>query len=214
MIARSNQGLQRRTWMLKTSSSTARSHRLGDCGCSDYPRRSSHRCRGEPISRVHQARSTRSAGDTVSGTALVRCGSPEVLGPDERFHSRRPRRFESILVDAAAAEVASVELTLANGKTVQAERGGPSEPNVPPQRLLGGTGHASTASSSDGTRREMLIALQAENVVEEVIARDSEGNVLGGRSPPGTRIRRGIPTALGHHSCSSRSASEAPGPTP
>jgi hypothetical protein len=98
-----------------------------------------------------------------------------------RFFGPEFRR--GIFAGAAAADVASVELVLTNGETVPThvvER--PLGPDVPLNVYwteLGPDQGLESCLFRDRDNGQLLGASGA--FVEEVVARDSEGNVLGGR---------------------------------
>jgi hypothetical protein len=181
VIARSNHGLCLNVDVNDEQFNRER-YRLGDCGYSDIRGDLPPDVRGNP-SAPCIGPAARSAGDTRGGTALVRCGSlPKYWVQMSGSGTSVPEIRGSILVDAAAAEVASVELILTNGKTVQAELvERPLGPDVPLNVYWAELGREHGIELRRDA--EGMLMPCVENVVEEVVARDSKGNVLGGRVP-------------------------------
>jgi hypothetical protein len=171
LIARSNQGLCLNV-DVGDGQFEGEKYRLGDCGYSDI--------RGDLPADVRGD----SSSPCVGATALVPCGSrPKYwVGRSGSFFVPGARR--SIYVGAASAEVASVELMLANGETLRAEVvQRPLGPDVPLNVYWAELGPeqgleiAPLSRSAEGA----LMACNAGELVDEVVARDSGGNVLGSR---------------------------------
>ena len=172
VIARSNQGL-----CLNVEAGDGQfrreDHRLGDCGYSDI--------RGDLPPDVRGDRSA----TCIAPAELVPCGSlPRYwleMSPSGTFV---PEMQRSILAGAAAAEVVSVELILTNGGTLDAEVvERPLGPDVPLNVYwaeLGPEHGLRLTEWLDENGRPMACE---EEVVEMVVARDSEGRVLGRRVP-------------------------------
>jgi hypothetical protein len=171
LVARSNQGLCLNVDVGDEQFNPA-NYRLGNCGFSDI--------RGDLPPDVR--------GDTsapcIGISAIVRCGSlPKyaVTFTGGRFFG--PEFLRGIFAGAAAADVASVELVLTNGETVPThivER--PLGPDVPLNVYWTELGPDQGLESCLFRDRDNGQPLGASGAfVEEVVARDSEGNVLGGR---------------------------------
>jgi hypothetical protein len=146
------------------------SYRLGDCGYSDI--------RGDLPPDVRGD----SSAPCIGSSALVPCGSRPRYWVAMRGSVFVPEARRSIFVGTAAGQVASVELILANGKTLRAEV---------VERPLGADVLLNVYWAKLGPEQGLEAWRNAEgelmpcigNLVEEVVARDSEGNVLGRRVP-------------------------------
>ena len=108
VIARSNQGLCLNV-DVGDEQFDAENYRPGDCGYSDVRGLLPPDVRGDP------------SAPCIGTTALVPCGSRREYWVAIRGSVFVPDAERAIVVGAAAAGVTSVELILANGKTMQAE---------------------------------------------------------------------------------------------
>jgi hypothetical protein len=169
-IARSNQGLCLNVEVGDEQFNPG-NYRLGDCAYSDI--------RGDLPSDVRGD----SSAPCIGSTTLVPCGSrPKYWVTMRASGVFVPGARRSILVGAAAADVASVELILATGERLRAEV---------VQRPLGPGVPLNVYWAELGPEQGLEVRLNAEgelmacpgNLVEEVVARDSEDNVLGRRVP-------------------------------
>lgn len=170
VIARSNQGLCLNVDVGDEQFRSER-HRLGDCGYSDIRGDLPPDVRGDPSAAC------------IGTTALVPCGSrPQYWVTARVSGSFVPEIQRSIFVGAAAADVASVELVLANGETTHAEFvERPLGPDVPLNvywALLGPEHGLRLWRNAEGRLMPCV-----GTIVEMVVARDSEGRVLGRRLP-------------------------------
>jgi hypothetical protein len=172
-IARSNQGLCLNV-DVGDEQFNNQNYRLGDCGYSDLRGHLPPDVRGDP------------SAPCIGTTALVPCGSRPDYWVSIRGSFFVPTAERAIVVGAAAAEVTSVELILANGETMQAgvvDR--PLGSDVPLNVYWAQLGReqglkvAPTSRSAEGEP----MACNAGELVEEVVARDSQGKVLGRRVP-------------------------------
>jgi hypothetical protein len=169
VIARSNQGLCLNV-DVGDEQFKSKSHRLGDCGYSDIRGRLPPDVRGDAFAPC------------IGSTALIPCGSRSKYWVAIRGSVFVPEARQSILVGAAAAKVASVELILANGRRVSAEVvARPLGPDVPLNVYWAELGREQGLKLSRTVEGQVMLC--AGNLVEEVVARDSEGNVLGRRVP-------------------------------
>jgi hypothetical protein len=172
VIARSNQGVCLNVDIGDEQFSSER-HRLGHCGYSDIRGDLPPDVRGDPWA-------------TCFGlTELVPCGSlPKYSIQYGRSETYVPEIRRRIFVGAAAADVASVELVLANGGTLDAEVvERPLGPDVPLNVYWAELGpdqglRLHQWRNANGQRMPCLDVL-----VETVVARDSGGRVLGRRIP-------------------------------
>jgi hypothetical protein len=149
----------------------SRNYGLGDCGYLDI--------RGDLPTDVRGELSA----PCIGSTAPVPCGSRQKYWVAVRsWGTFVPQARRSILIGAAAANVASVEVVLANGQTLSAKL---------VRRPLGAdiplTVYWAEFGRQDGLklRRNALGELLpcSGNLVREIVARDSEGKVLGRRVP-------------------------------
>lgn len=178
-IARSNQGLCLNVDVGDEQFDPG-NFRLGDCGYSDI--------RGDLPPDVRGDPSAPCIGPPDSET-FVPCGSRPKYWVTNSMRAAGvfvPDARRSIFVGEAAAEVASVELLLANGETLPAEI---------VQRPLGrdvplnvywaelGPEHGLEVTRRSRDAEGNLMACNDSALVEEVVARDSKGNVLGRRVP-------------------------------
>ena len=173
-IARSNQGLCLNVDVGDEQFDPG-NYRLGDCGYSSV--------RGDLPPDVRGDPSAPCIGPPSSRT-LVQCGSRPTYWVTWSGGTFVPDAGRSVFVGAAAAEAASVELVLADGETLPAaivERPlGPDVPlNVYWAELGPEHGLEVTPRSRDAEGQPM--ACNDGELVEEVVAHDSEGNVLGRR---------------------------------
>jgi hypothetical protein len=150
-------------------------YRLGDCGYSDIHGELPPDVRGDP--------SAPCIGPPSSGT-LVPCGSRPKYWVTMGCGVFVPDAGRSICAGEAAAEVATVELLLTNGETllahvVQRPLGQDVPLNVYWAELGPEHGLEITRQSRDAEGN--LMACNDGELVEEVIARDSKGSVLGRR---------------------------------
>ena len=187
-IARSDQGLCLNV-DVGDEQFESENYRLGDCGYTDIRGHLPPDVRGDP------------SAPCIGQTALVRCGSR----PDNWVAIRGsffvPTAEQTIVVGAAAAEVASVDLILASGETMQAEvverpLGSDTPLNVY-WAELGREQGLEVAPKSRSAEGEPM-ACNAGELVEEVVARDSQGKVLGRRVPAWSANPTGDPN--GPHS--------------
>ena len=173
VIARSNHGL-----CLNVEGGdeqfNSENYRLGDCGYSDIRGELPPDVRGDP------------SAPCIGLTALVPCGSdPEYWVQMGRATSFVPEIRRSIVAGEASAEVASVELILANGGTLHAEIvERPLGPDVPLNVYWAELGpeHGLEFYPWRDAAGELVPCNEGE-LVEEVVARDAEGTVLGRRVP-------------------------------
>jgi hypothetical protein len=178
VIARSNQGLCLNV-DVGDEQFNSENYRLGHCGYSDI--------RGDLPPDVRGDASA----PCIGTTAIVPCGSQPkywVTAWGSGTFLQEVRR--SIFVGAAAAEAASVELVLANGKTVQAEVvERPLGPDVPLNVYWAELGREHGLELLRNEEGQPLRNAEGQlmpcsgNLVEMVVARDSEGDVLGRRVP-------------------------------
>lgn len=173
VIARSNQNLCLSVDQGDEDFSTDM-HRHGDCSYSDIRGELPPDVRGDP------------SAPCIGLDAIVPCGSlPRYWVQTGASGTYVPEIERFILADAAAADVASVELVLANGGTVQAEVvERPLGPDVPLNVYWAELGleHGLTLTpwrNADGHRMWC-----DDQLVEMAVARDSQGRVLGRRVPP------------------------------
>jgi hypothetical protein len=178
-IARSNQGLCLNVDVGNEQFDPG-NYRLGDCGYSDIHGELPTDVRGDP--------SAPCIGPPSSGT-LVPCGSRPKYWVTNSMRAAGvfvPDARQSIFLGAAAARVASVELVLANGETLRAnvvER--PLGPDVPLSVYWAELGpeHGLEVARRSRDAEGNLMACNGGELVQEVVARDGEGNVLGNRVP-------------------------------
>jgi hypothetical protein len=172
-VARSNQGLCLNVDVGDVQFDNE-NYRLGDCGYSDLRGHLPPDVRGDP------------SAPCIDTTALVPCGSRPDYWVSIRGSFFVSTAERAIVVGATAAEVASVELILANGETMQAEVvDRPLGSDVPLNvywATLGREQGLEVAPRSRSTEGEPM-ACNAGELVEEVVARDSHGKVLGRRVP-------------------------------
>jgi hypothetical protein len=172
-IARSNQGL-----CLNVDGGDDQfdneNYRLGDCGYADVRGHLPPDVRGDP------------SAPCIGTTALVPCGSRREYWVAIRGSVFVPDAERAIVVGAAAAEVASVELILANGKAVHAEVvERPLGADVPLSIYWAELGREQGLEVTPRSRSAEgePMACNAGELVEEVVARDSKGKLLGRRVP-------------------------------
>jgi hypothetical protein len=178
-IARSNQGLCLNVDVGDEQFDPG-NFRLGDCGYSDIRGNLPPDVRGNPSAPCIGPPSSRE---------LVPCGSRPTYWVTNSMRAAGvfvPDARRSIFVGAAAAQVASVDLILANGEALQAkvvERplGADVALNVYWAELGPEDGLEVTPRSGDAEGEPM--ACNAGELIKEVVALDSDGNVLGGRVP-------------------------------
>lgn len=172
-IARSTQGLCLNV-DVGDEQFDARNYALGDCGYSDIRGELPRDVRGDPLAPC--------IGEASSGK-LVPCGSRLKYWVDAGRSSgfvEETRR--TIFVGTAAAKVASVELVLTNGAILSAELvERPLGRDVPLNVYWAELGPKEGLELWQNAEGELMPC--AENLVEEVVARDSEANVLGSRVP-------------------------------
>jgi hypothetical protein len=172
-IARSNQGLCLNV-DVGDEQFDNENYRLGDCGYSDIRGHLPPDVRGDPSSPC------------IGTTGPVPCGSRPDYWVAIRGSFFVPTAKRTIVVGAAAAEVASVDLILANGETMQAEVvERPLGSGIPLNvywAQLGREQGLEVAPKSLSAEGEPM-ACNAGELVEEVVARDSQGRVLGRRVP-------------------------------
>jgi hypothetical protein len=170
-IARSNQGLCLNVDVGDEQFNPG-NYRLGHCGYSDI--------RGDLPPDVRGDASA----PCIGATAIVPCGSLPRYWVDWSWGTFVPDARRSIVVGTAAAEVASVALVLANGETLRAEvverpLGSDVPLNVYWAELGPGNG-LELQRNAEGEFDDC----NAGELVEKVVARDSDGNVLGRRVQP------------------------------
>jgi hypothetical protein len=175
-VARSNQGLCLNV-DVGDEQFDPRNYRLGDCGYSDI--------RGDLPPDVRGSSSAPCIGPP-SSRELVPCGSRPRYWVTMGCGVFVPDAQRSVCAGEAAAGVASVDLLLANGETLQAEV---------VERPLGADVPLNVYWAELGPKQGLEITQRSRNaegepmacndgeLVEEVVARDAEGNVLGGRIP-------------------------------
>ena len=170
VIARSNQGLCLNVDVGDEQFSPEK-HRLGQCFYSDIRGDLPPDVRGDP------------SATCIGPTALVACGSlPKFWVTASGWGPFVPEIRQSIFVGAAAAEVASVELVLANGETLQTEV---------VERPLGSGVPLNVYWAKVGPEHGLRLLRNAngqltectDDLVETVVARNAEGRVLGRRVP-------------------------------
>jgi hypothetical protein len=172
VIARSNQGLCLNVDVGEEQFDRENYH-LGDCGYSDI--------RGDLPADVRGNPSSPCVGPP-SSRALVPCGWRPKYSVAIRGAVFVPEARRSIFVGAAAAKVASVELILANGRRVPAEVvARPLGPDVPLNVYWAELGREQGLELWRNVEGQVMPC--SGNLVEQVVARDSEGNVLGRRVP-------------------------------
>jgi hypothetical protein len=175
-IARSNQGLCLNVDVGGEQFDPG-NYRLGDCGYSDI--------RGDLPPDVRGNSSAPCIGPP-SSRELVPCGSRPRYWVTMGCGVFVPDAGRSICVGEAAAEVASVDLLLASGETLRAkvvER--PLGPDVSLNVYwaeLGPEDGLEVTPRSRNADGEPMACNDGELVIE-VVARDAEGDVLGGRVP-------------------------------
>lgn len=173
VIARSNQGLCLNVDVGEEQFDSG-NYRLGDCGYSDIRGDLPPDVRGDPSAPCIGPPSSRS---------LVPCGSRPKYWVAMRGSSFAPEARRVIFVGPAAAEVASVELLLANGETLRAEVvQRPLGPDVPLNVYWAELGREHGLELWRNVEGELMPCAD-NSLVEKVVARDSEGNLLGGRVP-------------------------------
>jgi hypothetical protein len=187
-IARSNQGLCLNV-DVDDEQFDNENYRLGDCGYSDIRGSLPADVRGDP------------SAPCIGLTALVPCGSRPDYWVSIRGSFFVPTAERTIVVGTAAAEVASVDLILANGDTMQAEVvERPLGSDIPLNvywAQLGREQGLEVAGKSRSAEGDPM-ACNAGELVEEVVARDSQGKVLGRRVPAWNANPTGDPS--GPHS--------------
>jgi hypothetical protein len=169
VIARSDQGLCLNVEVGDGRFSSEK-HRLGDCGYSDIRGDLPPDVRGDPSAAC------------IGAAALVPCGSRPEYWVQVRSSSFVPEIARIIVVGAAAAEVASVELILTNGKTLHTdvvER--PLGPDIPLNVYWAELGPEHGLRVLRNANGQLMPC--ADEVVEMFVARDSAGRVLGRRVP-------------------------------
>jgi hypothetical protein len=187
-IARSNQGICLNV-DVGDEQFDNENYRLGDCGYSDIRGSLPPDVRGDP------------SAPCIGLTALVPCGSRPDYWVAIRGSFFVPTAERTIVVGTAAAEVASVDLILANGDTMQAEVvERPLGSDIPLNvywAQLGREQGLEVAGKSRSAEGDPM-ACNAGELVEEVVARDSQGKVLGRRVPAWNANPAGDPS--GPHS--------------
>jgi hypothetical protein len=187
-IARSNQGLCLNV-DVDDEQFDNENYRLGDCGYSDIRGSLPADVRGDP------------SAPCIGLTALVPCGSRPDYWVSIRGSFFVPTAERTIVVGTAAAEVASVDLILANGDTMQAEVvERPLGSDIPLNvywAQLGREQGLEVAGKSRSAEGDPM-ACNAGELVEEVVARDLQGKVLGRRVPAWNANPTGDPS--GPHS--------------
>lgn len=174
LVARSNQGLCLNVDVGDDQFRPGR-YRLGDCGFSDL--------RGDLPPDVRGDQSA----PCIGLSALVRCGSlPKyavTFAGSGRFFG--PGFRHGIFAGAGAADVASVELLLANGEAVGAQVvKRPLGPDVPLNIYWAELGPEQGLAACLWHDSEGRVAgADSGEFVEEVVARDADGKVLGRRLP-------------------------------
>jgi hypothetical protein len=171
VIARSNQGHCLNV-DVGDEQFNSENYRLGHCGYSDI--------RGDLPPDVRGDASA----PCIGATAIVPCGSLPTYWVDWSWGTFVPDTRRSVVVGTAAAEVASVELVLANGETLRAEVvERPLGSKVPLNVYWAELGPGNGLELQRNAEGE-LMDCNAGELVEKVVARDSEGNVLGRRVQP------------------------------
>jgi hypothetical protein len=130
----------------------------------------------------------------------VPCGSRPDFWVAIRGSFFVPTAKQTIIVGAAAAEVAGVDLILANGETMQAEVvERPLGSEIPLNVYWAQLGREQGLEvPPKSPRAKQPMACNAGELVEEVVARDSQGRVLGRRVPAWNANPTGDPS--GPHS--------------
>jgi hypothetical protein len=173
-VARSNQGLCLNVDVGDEEFRPGR-YRLGDCGFSDIRGELPPDVRGNP------------SAPCIGLSVLVRCGSlpryAVAFAGNGRFFG--PRFRHGIFAGAAAADVASVELLLANGDAVQAQVvKRPLGPDVPLNVYWTELGpEQGLAACLWHDREGRVVGADSGEFVKEVVSRDADGSVLGRRLP-------------------------------
>lgn len=169
VIAKSNQGLCLNV-DLGEERFDRENYRLGDCGYSDI--------RGDLPPDVRGDASA----PCIGSTALVPCGSRPKYVVSIRGSVFVPEVRTRIVVGAAAARVASVELILANGRRVPAQVvAQPLGRDVPLNVYWAQLGREQGPELWRNVGGQVMPCVG--NLIEKVVARDVEGNVLGARVP-------------------------------
>ncbi len=171
VVARSKQGLCLNADVGDEQFSAHGSPQLGDCGYSDIQGDLPPDVRGNP------------SAPCIGPTQLVPCGSLPKYSVAIRGMTLIPGTRKVLFFGAAAAGVASVDLLLIDGATRHAnvvER--PLGPDVPLNVYWAklGRGDGLRFTSSRNPEGDPM-PCNADFLVDEVIARDAAGKVLGGR---------------------------------
>jgi hypothetical protein len=171
LVARSNQGLCLNTDDGDEDFDRDR-YRLGDCGYLDIHGDFPSDVRGDPLAPC------------IGLTELVPCGSRRKFWVQYGSGGYVPEIRRTIVTGAAAADVVSIGLVLANGGTLEAqvvER--PLGPDVPLNVYWAKLGPEDGLRLSRWRDANGHLMPCLDVLVKTVVARDSEGRVLGRRIP-------------------------------